>query len=128
MMTVVLTEENVTKALKEIIEQYGDDHVYVPPILPTESGETCVYVEEGPEGPKPSCIVAQVLHRLGVPVSSLTYWEGVGILTLDVEGKLFRVDTRLRRKLADLQYAQDMSVAWGPAARKAGFRIEGNDS
>ena len=54
-MTELIGIGPVVKVLKEIVEEYGQDHVY------EEYNGNCMYAEE--DG-SPSCIVGHVMHRM----------------------------------------------------------------
>jgi hypothetical protein len=117
-MTLVLTEANVTDVLRQIIEEYGADHVYEPP------GLVCVYVEQSAEGSKPSCIIAQILTRLGLPLDELADYEMQDVRKLHAAG-LYEADPSLIDRLTALQFWQDSRFSWGVATRDAGFVLKG---
>lgn len=84
------------------------DHVYPE--------QYCQYQHNG----KPSCIVGQALHRLGVPVDTLAELdEGGGAVVAglpQMRPDLFEVDSVSDLfALSDAQEAQDNLLPWGEA-------------
>jgi hypothetical protein len=63
------TVERVLDVMAEVVAEYGEDHVYQPPDLDYYK---CLYVHHG----RPSCLLAHVLARLGVPLEVLAGMEG----------------------------------------------------
>lgn len=74
-------------------------------------------------GGKPSCIVGHALHRLGVPVESLKFFDeknsGGGVLAWGLPNEfpdLIEMDSEASLfALSEAQEAQDNRVPWGEA-------------
>lgn len=127
-----ITRDDVLTALDEAVAEKGADYVY--PRRTTENsqpefGGGCDYVRDG----APSCIAANALHRLGVPVETLQILDhlapgGVGIDTRGVPAVLraagFEPGSAYDHHgalgtLRKAQCRQDQGVAWGEAAKAA---------
>lgn len=117
-------EEAVVLARAVVID-FGADHVD----LLSVDEDVCAYVNDG----KPSCIVAQILHRHGVPVTELSKWEGLNgsdmgpsgvrtatgyVLERQPTSRLV-ADHRTAQFLGHLQDLQDGGATWGDALEHA---------
>ena len=110
-------DETVT-ILSDIVEEFGPETVY------QKKGEgRCVYTHNG----QPDCLVGKFLARVGVPIERLeaadkphgaTTSADTLLEALEMEGVL-RVDRLAHYLLAEVQYRQDGSEAWGDALRQA---------
>lgn len=119
-----LTYDEAVTLAKAVVAEFGVD--YVDPLSESENGaEVCMYVDDG----KPSCIVAQIMHRHGVPLSELAKWEGLngfdmgprGVNTINGFDRRrsptapLVADDRTARFLGHLQEVQDSNGTWGRA-------------
>lgn len=113
-----ITFDMALEALNAVVDEKGGDYVY-------EGGRmsrTYVVYDE------PSCIVGNVLHRLGVSISTLTEMDrrtidGAAISSRKVlevlEGSGFILDNDAVMLLATAQVLQDAEIPWGDAVRMA---------
>lgn len=112
-MPEYLTYDRALELLREVVAEYGEDHIYDPP--PGEDG--CFYVH----GDGPGCIVAHVLVRAGVPLDELVAVE-LSTPTADEHapfgtGALWAQwgDWDALRLLGLVQEEQDAGRTWGVA-------------
>ncbi len=107
-----LSYDRTLGLLREVIEEFGADHV--APRIPdgVVGGSGCQYVYEG----KPSCLVGQVLYRAGVSLAELTAVEGSAP---QLEEFTRWAGPAARRLLAYAQEEQDAGRAWGVALAHA---------
>lgn len=111
----------VLQVAQEIVDEFGPDYVYVKP-----SSGLCQYVHEG----QPSCLVGQILVRLGAQVDVLSVPEnasiqdnGHGLGVEDLLEKLsptwgtlgFTLTENAIKVLVEIQNAQDTDNTWGRA-------------
>jgi len=114
-MSERLSYDRALELLREVVAEFGEDYKY--PHYPAErlpDGRKlrCFYVRDD----QPSCIVAHVLHRAGIPVQDLVKVEGLG--PADTEGTtLFGqwADLLARQLLREVQVQQDEGETWGNA-------------
>lgn len=119
-----LTYDDAVTLAKAVVAEFGID--YVDLLSDPDGGaEVCMYVDHG----KPSCIVAQILHRHGVPLSELAKWEGLngsdmgpkGVNTINGYDRRrsptapLVADNRTAQFLGYLQQVQDGGGTWGRA-------------
>lgn len=106
------TDQQVSDTLKAVVAEQPE-YVYAKPAeLKSPGNDRCLYVH----GDKPGCGVGHVLHRLGVPLSFLAEYEGVGASILAV-----RLDLPWRASvlLEHFQHAQDDGRPWVEALATA---------
>ncbi|MEU9708016.1 hypothetical protein AB0E21_05295 [Streptomyces sp. NPDC047967] len=112
-----ITDEKVTKVLKEVVAENPDRVYEAPDHQLADATTTCFYVhtDDLTEEPvAPGCLVGQVLHRLGVPLEHLWELEGydahqaVAALGLPVSGRTLQL-------LGQAQAHQDSGKTWGEA-------------
>jgi hypothetical protein len=72
MTTKYFSMTDVMDALRKVVANQGEEHIYKTPSTSSYPG-LCVYVEQDEEQRilKPSCIVGHVLWELGVPLDRL---------------------------------------------------------
>lgn len=110
----------VLELLCEVVAEKGEDYVYRPP----NGRDECVYVHNG----ECSCLVARVLHKLGVSIEDLarldTASEGGGAVAVWqaievglIPGLTFTPEAR--EALMSAQFAQDGFKTWGEALQAA---------
>ena len=129
-MTELITATQAIEALRAVVAEAGPDHIYRIP----QGARTCRYVEQTDGLPVPSCGVAKVLHRLGVPLEELSKWEGVSTDTMQwptgdrmvpVEAQARGVTQLLTAGAATVlqafQSKQDVNHSWGVALEWAEF-------
>lgn len=117
-----LTLERAQTLLAEIVAEKGPDFKYVNP-ADSENADpgtfSCLYVH----GDEPGCIVGVVLHRAGVPLTSLANHENETPFRLphqwfenhDVKSYLYRVQTQ-----------QDCGKTWAEAVAAGNEYLERN--
>ena len=107
--------------LRAVVAEFGKDHVYTKP----DHSGVCVYVHGSAEELVPGCIVAQVLHRHGVPMNVLSQYEGLGALQLagpkSLTGRGVKplLTEAAGTVLGNAQYVQDGLKPWGAALANA---------
>jgi hypothetical protein len=72
-MTITLTDADrrFTEAIRAVVAEAGRDHVYELRDDDDEYDGVCEYVRDD----QPSCLIAQALARVGVPVDVLARYE-----------------------------------------------------
>lgn len=111
----------VLELLREVVAEKGEDYVYEASYT---ASYQCVYVLHG----ECSCLVARVLHKLGVSIEDLarldTSSEGGGAVAvwqaIEVDlipGLTFTPEAR--EALMSAQFAQDGFKTWGEALQAA---------
>lgn len=111
---IELNEQNVAEALREAVRKRGADFVY--PEEWTNSLGNCEYVVNG----EPACIVGEVLHSLGVPLSRLKPNNSVANKLFQLEHAGVLVYTQgAMRVLRVAQRVQDAGLPWGVTVKKA---------
>lgn len=115
----MITVEQATKALEEIVAEYGEDYIYPGSSNPKQG---CIYRDEYGQ---PSCIVGHVLSRLEPEAfESISAVENP--LRLDAIGARRVLDKQiLEDALNHLQSAQDAGETWGAAFRSYKYFLEG---
>jgi hypothetical protein len=120
-----ITKEDVIREMRAVVDEYGADYLYESPC----DSNTCVYAWKVDGKITPSCIVGQVLHRLGLPDDVLNELDGacwsVIIQLREDHGWDFDSDASLA--LTTAQQIQDKAVSdpgegdwtWGAALRAA---------
>ena len=114
--------------LTEIVTEYGTDYVYQQLPHGDEDVSTyCAYVESGPEGLRPSCLVGHFFVRLGVPLDQLnfqpngpTYEESMP--TAERVATDLNVCDDAAKILQAAQEEQDTGKTWGVALNRARTR------
>jgi hypothetical protein len=110
-----VTDAEVLAAAEAAVAEKGADYVYAKPKDAVGmSASECLYVH----GEEAGCLVGNVLHRLGVPLSTLRDCEGVHAIVA-----LGRVEERDRiilpawskSMLIRAQAQQDNGETWGDA-------------
>lgn len=131
-MTIkVVTKADVIREMRLVVEQFGADYLYEAPCRnEITGGETCVYATTDADGKvKPSCIVGQVLHRLGLDDADLEDLDGGvwSVLAHLEEVHDWQFDFAAKEALAAAQTIQDKAVSepghgdwtWGAALAAA---------
>ena len=123
-MTINITADVVREGLTALVEQAGEDFVYVAPEPPENGYKRCLYVRDG----KPDCIVGQFLANLGVPVDRLTEADngtnlsgtpaGILLRELYAEG-VVNFDLGVSAALGTAQAWQDSGSTWGNSVESA---------
>lgn len=120
-MTIELTPERALELLREVVAEYGEDHVYADPTgVQADAGSSafCKYVDEDNE--RPSCLVGHVLFRAGVTISQLLDMDNSEDPAIgDVETDAFTMSPAARAVLRAAQRAQDCGSTWGAALAAA---------
>ena len=114
--------------LTEIVTEYGTDHVYQQlPYDDDHGGTYCAYVERGPEGLRPSCLVGHFFARLGVSLDRLNFTEHTpnpidGMPTAEKVATDLNVCDDAAKILQAAQEEQDTGKTWGVALNRARAR------
>lgn len=106
---IEVTNDQVTDAIEQIVAFAGGDFIYVRP-----DRTHCWYAWDG----KPSCLVGQVLHRLGVELGQLHEIEESGALAACRklrETGVIDVPYQSAAALSAAQIQQDGGQTWGVA-------------
>ena len=122
-MSDVITLDNVRRVAREVVQEFGEDFVYQPVTLFGSDGEeytSCMYVEDG----KPSCIVAQILTRLGVSLDDLKKYEGCTVYSMSSH---LIPDSETRNYLFVMQREQDTCQTWGKSLLAAERSLVSDD-
>lgn len=117
-MTVRITRENFTAAMRAAVAERGEDWVY-----PAEGSElaeqgwrseegTCVYVL--PDG-SPACLIGLALYKIDPAL--VEGLEGVNAVALRLLQHLGVEDVGLYGAAWDAQWAQDLGETWGNALK-----------
>lgn len=103
-----LTPEIVTPVIEAVVAEYGEDYRYEAP-----GGGSCVYLHEG----EPSCIVGQVMSRLGVDITGWDdeSWPGYASIANKVLDTTTSTLPPVHRALHYAQSDQDTGATWGAA-------------
>ena len=112
-----LTLDLTNRLLDEVVAEFGEDHVYVKPVDPEQVSPDCLYVHEVDGKQEPGCIVAQVLHKFGVPLDKLVFFEGVA--SFAAVHKIVSIEKKADILLDRVQSRQDLGEPWGEAVRGA---------
>lgn len=118
-----ITWDDVLRVMREVVAEFGEDYVYQ--LVPDEGGQ-CLYVhrDEDSEG-VPGCIVAQVLHRLGVPLSAFDEGFSAHCMVDRLNARGWGITYVASVALAEAQRVQDSfhesedDCTWGAAYRAA---------
>jgi len=110
-----LTLVRAKEIAAQVVAEFGADYIY-PEKQKAEDSlgfRTCVYVHDG----KPSCLVAQILVRHGVPVEQLMLWEDKS--AYGVVHEVTKCEVTVPSFLSALQRRQDRGQTWGQALKNA---------
>jgi hypothetical protein len=128
-----LTKDNVREHFTAILVEKGSDYRYAPD---TVRGRGCVYVDDS----GPSCIIGQLLSRVGVPLDVIEHLDTAALLE-DEEGDTYEApdtalgtlfdngtlygfgieieDDNLETVLVHAQSQQDVGIAYGDIIAEA---------
>lgn len=96
------SNDEVLENIEAIVAEAGDGYVYRSP-----NSMGCVYQYAG----EPSCLVGRVTHRMGLPLTAMTPYEGVGCRPM-VES-YFIVSLWALKAFQRIQRMQDSEVPYG---------------
>ena len=125
-MAIELTPRRALELMREVVAEYGADHVYVDPNGRTADGldgVTCVYVDW--KASRPSCLVGHALFRAGVTVEQLAeldYAEDGSDIN-GVYSDAFELVDGAELVFSAAQMAQDKGQTWGTALARAERRL-----
>jgi hypothetical protein len=128
-MTVTLTIADAKRVAHEVVAEFGEDYLYprqpTGDMLENDMGEevpetACLYVHADDKGrPIPGCLVAHVLHRLGVPLDEMGARENTAAMNLvhalQRAQVVLMADNHVDHYLNDIQSQQDEGGTWGQA-------------
>ena len=120
-MSIILSMETVNPVLDELVKEFGEDYVY-----PGSASKSCYYTQNG----EPSCLVGQVLFRLGASIEMLDLYDSYGSVSelvqydTDADSAFGATDVEYAdfAVIELLQYAQefqDGGYAWSEAVKRA---------
>lgn len=124
-MAKYLTRDDVMRFAAEAVGEAGADHVSPVYFMHDAStvtdevdpgrnaGSTCRYVTPSGEA---GCIVGRILHKAGVPLSTLSEFEGRSSNRVSRSAEIaehVEVTVEARIRMDELQSIQDVGVAWG---------------
>lgn len=111
----LLTLLQADKLMREVVAGAGPEFCYTAP----KGIGVCQYVNEG----KPDCVVGRILHRHGVPLTTLSLWEGATASEMgqrtNRRGLPPLMTEEAAQLLEDLQDRQDARRPWGEAMEHA---------
>ncbi len=113
---IEVTMEDVVRVAEEVVSTQLD-YVYTNPngLAAIQQASTdCFYVH----GDAPGCVVGHILHRLGVPLEDLSYYEGLraNSVLLDLgDEEVIKMPNRAVSLLQCMQGEQDTGKTWGEA-------------
>lgn len=119
-----ITVDSVTRGLRALVEEKGEDFVYQERQLTADSASRCVYVHDG----KPDCIVGQFLAAQGIPLERLEKADEAcfnsgapaAMLLGQLEDEnLVQAESRAVEILRVAQSLQDLGRPWGAAVEAA---------
>lgn len=121
-MSKPLTRAEVRELLREIVAEFPPGYTYeqVPCFLDGTGVTGCIYTVEG----QPSCLVGQLLHRLGVQVPEVDQMHPIDLLLRNQRAYLkglFADDVILY--LGDVQRYQDSGASWSECLEIAERRV-----
>lgn len=118
------SKDLVLVAARAVVEEFGPHYLYRAPF-----GNSCVYTYPNDEGEeRPSCLVGQILVRLGIPLEAVAELDGAWFeVEEELEHRGYRFTSEASRALTAAQTVQDMAVdapgeidaTWGAALRAA---------
>jgi hypothetical protein len=112
-MSIELSAERAIELLREVVAEYGEDHVYTTQEGQRANEGPCLYVH----GDQPGCIAGHVYHRAGLTLDQLRAQEGSTARGLGF------IDLGVSADVADLlsraQDRQDKGYTWGEALAAA---------
>lgn len=103
---ITLTEDETTRLLEEIVEEYGENYVY--------PDGTCQYFRD--DGTC-ACLIGHLLARKGLTPEDVTGQNKNGVTALHAAG-LISAPAPLLTALRVAQNAQDRDETWGVALLK----------
>jgi hypothetical protein len=109
-----LTLDRAKELAAEVVAEFGEDYEYPDEHRQAHAGvRMCTYVHDG----KPSCLVAQILHKHGVSMAELALWEFKG--AWKVVGEVVPdVSQEVRDYLHNIQSEQDNGIPWADAVER----------
>lgn len=114
-MTITLTDADrrFAEAIRAVVAEAGRDHVYQ--LRDDGLSSICDYVRDD----QPSCLIAQALARVGVPVDVLARYEGKSSdWVMERIGERYPEWTfsrPIQHAARDAQIKQDQEHPWGEA-------------
>jgi len=111
--------QQVARVLDQIVQEFGYGYVYQKVWSIESSGVGCFYQKNG----SPSCIVGQILHKMGFNVAQLKgnvnhmSWRGFAYENTPYYGEIPAAmkDRKVFDALQRLQQRQDEGMTWGEA-------------
>ena len=110
---IELSAERALQIMREVVAEYGEDHVYTTPDgTPADGMSSCFYVHDD----QPGCIAGHVFHRAGISLQTLRDAESSG--ANGVAHKL-GIPAETGATLYQAQLTQDDGGTWGEALAEA---------
>lgn len=111
---ITLTRDEALTALNSIVEEKGQDYVY-PESEKNENG-SCHYRTDHGEGTEPSCIIANLIVKVGGDLSRVTEYQHAGMALREAG---ITVSTATEETLVQVQSYQDNGARWSEAVSMA---------
>ncbi len=128
--TAVPDLSKIVRAVREIVAEQPN-HAYRPPLEPPllppwfeTSEECCLYVEDGPEGPRPSCLIGCAAIRSGLPIAEVATWDYRPESGIHLVMHSYGLHGQEILWLREIQFWQDKRVTWETATRYADTYFE----
>ena len=106
-----ITDEDLARAIREVAAE-DPNYVYQRP-----GSRVCLYVHWDANGTlRPGCLIGTALHRLGVPLETLSGYESKPAHEV-LDHVAPDVSSHMRRAATRVQRVQDLGATWRQAAR-----------
>lgn len=99
--------KTVVNVADAVVDEVGTDYRYQH----DPTGERCTYVRNS----APSCLVAVILNRIGVPVEQLDHWDGTREQAIRSIPHFREADPNVINFLSAAQLHQDNDGTWADA-------------
>lgn len=111
-----ITVTDALTSLSEVVREYGPEHAYARP------DGRCTYTEDE----APSCLVAQALYRLGVPLTTLADFDrqAFGSIMYVMLPEGLTIDADAREVFGAAQTVQDGGARWNTALIEAQHKAD----
>jgi hypothetical protein len=110
--------KRVVRELDSIVEEWGEDFVYVPT---GGMGAQCVYLRAHEDPKQERCIIGVLLKKLGLEVRAEWNGDAIEVYLGDKFGKWQkeRFNDEALRFMSIVQRQQDSGISWGSAVKYA---------
>ncbi|WJV49933.1 hypothetical protein [Streptomyces flavofungini] len=110
------TDELLLETLRSVVKESPDRQYAKPDHMPEAETYSCFYVhtDEAGERVSPGCLVGSVLHRIGIGLDDLAYYEGESAGRA-LKGLFDEVSPITLDTFCEVQSLQDGGMPWGEA-------------